>query len=99
MYYHVTPVKNVASILRTGLVPFIGERARACGETTPVVYLFGSREDVDTALMNWLGDEFDNVVIVVLQVQSDNVVPGDVAYEFISYETIAPECIQVESIE
>lgn len=100
MYYHVTPVKNVASIMRTGLVPFIGECARACGETTPAVYLFGSREDVDTALMNWLGDEFDDdVSLAVLQVKCDTVAPGAVAYEYVCFETIVPECISLDSIE
>lgn len=66
----------------------------------PMVYLFGHREDVDNALMNWLGDEFDDdVALAVLQVECDSVVRGDVAYEYMCFETIAPECISLDSIE
>ena len=100
MYYHVTPADNLDSIMRVGLRPSIGHRAIACGEDTPMVYLFGHRKDVDNALMNWLGDEFDDdVALVVLQVECDSVVRGDVAYEYVCFETIAPECISLDSIE
>ena len=100
MYYHVTHADNLDSIMRVGLRPSIGNRASAYGEDTPMVYLFGHREDVDNALMNWLGDEFDDdVALVVLQVECDSVVCGDVAYEYVCFETIAPECISLDSIE
>lgn len=100
MYYHVTPADNLNSIMRVGLRPSIGNRATACGEDAPKVYLFVHRKDVDNALMNWLGDEFDDdVALAVLQVECDSVVRGDVAYEYVCFETIAPECISLDSIE
>ena len=100
MYYHVTPADNLDSIMRFGLCPSIGERASAYGEDAPKVYLFGHRKDVDNALMNWLGDEFDDdVALAVLKVECDSVVRGDVAYEYVCFETIAPECISLDSIE
>ena len=99
MYYHVTPVCNLGSIMRFGLVPVIGKRSRACGEGIAGVYLFSSREDVDTALVNWLGDEFeDDIALAVLKVECENVVPGDVAYEFVCFETVVPENISLDSI-
>lgn len=100
MYYHVTPADNLDSIMRFGLCPRIGNRASAYGEDAPKVYLFGHRKDVDNALMNWLGDEFDDdIALAVLQVECDSVVRGDVAYEYVCFETIAPECISLDSIE
>lgn len=100
MYYHVTPADNLDSIMRVGLRPRIGERASAYGEDAPKVYLFGHRKNVDNALMNWLGDEFDNdVALAVLQVECDSVVRGDVDYEFVCFDVIAPECISLDSIE
>ena len=100
MYYHVTPIGNLESIMRFGLVPVIGKRSRACGESIAGVYLFSSREDVDTALMSWLGDEFDDDVdLAVLRVECDSAVRGDVEYEYVCFETIVPECISLDSIE
>lgn len=100
MYYHVTPADNLDSIMRVGLRPSIGHRAISCGEDTPQVYLFGHRKDVDNALMNWLGDEFDDdVALAVLRVECDTVVRGDVDYEYVRFTTIAPECISLDSIE
>ena len=86
--------------MRFGLVPVIGKRSRACGESIAGVYLFSSREDVDTALMSWLGDEFDDDVdLAVLRVECDSAVRGDVEYEYVCFETIVPECISLDSIE
>lgn len=100
MYYHVTPADNLDSIMRVGLRPSIGKRASEYGENEPKVYLFKYRKDVDNALLNWLGDEFDDdVVLAVLQVECDSVVPGDAGYEYVCFETIAPECILLDSIE
>lgn len=100
MYYHVTPVGNLESIMRMGLVPVVGDRSRACGESIAGVYLFSSREDVDDALVSWLGDEFeDDIALAVLAVECENVVPGDVGYEYVCFETIVPECISLDSIE
>lgn len=96
----MTPIDNLDSIMRVGLRPSIGHRAIACEEDTPKVYLFGHRKDVDNALMNWLGDEFDDdIALAVLQVECDSVVRGDVDYEFVCFDVIAPECISLDSIE
>lgn len=53
--YHVTKKESLTSILRNGIVPQIGERARDCGERRPYVFLFLSEEDKNTALSSWLG--------------------------------------------
>lgn len=56
--YHITAHKDTPSILKSGLHPHIGERARMRGETEPAVYLFRSLGDIETAMLNWLGDVF-----------------------------------------
>ena len=43
--YHVTPLSNLDSILRTGLQPQIGEHSLSAGETVQVVYLFTGKEN------------------------------------------------------
>lgn len=69
IFYHVTPLSNLDSILRTGLQPQIGERSQYAGETTPAVYLFASKKDLEQAMLNWAGDEFEDEEIVYLEIQ------------------------------
>ena len=54
--FHVTEAENVASILRDGLTPQIGDRSRELGETLPAVYAFPTAQACHDALMNWLGE-------------------------------------------
>ena len=59
IFYHVTTLPNAAPIKTQGLKPAIGPRSRHLGETTPAIYLFGTREELDDAVLNWLGEQFD----------------------------------------
>lgn len=99
MHYHVTEAENLASIMRDGLVPSIGARSKALGEMRESIYFFPTEEDMNNALSNWLGEEFEDVEIAILNVSSDSIVEGEVDYEHISKTVIAPECITVVSIE
>lgn len=58
-FFHLTPTANLPAIMREGLVPQIGARARRLGEPRAAVYLFASMQDLEHALTNWLNDEFD----------------------------------------
>lgn len=82
---HVTPVENLPSILSVGIRPAIGDRSVAAGETKPRVYLFPSREDCETALSTWLGDEFEDCPddgLAILEVDITGLqLESDVAYE------------------
>ena len=55
--YHVTLTRNVARIMREGLLPRRGSRSRRLGESREAVYLFKGREAAADGLANWLGDE------------------------------------------
>jgi hypothetical protein len=58
--YHVTPASNLLSILERGLIPAIGERSKKI-EDVPYVFLFASKDDLETALYQWLGQEFEDL--------------------------------------
>jgi hypothetical protein len=58
--YHVTPASNLLSILERGLIPAIGERSNKI-EDVPYVFLFASKDDLETALYQWLGQEFEDL--------------------------------------
>lgn len=91
--YHVTPMDNVGTILENGLEPRIGERSLQRGEETPRVYLFPQREDVETALMNWLGDEFEDELAIVEVDLAGYRYSHDVGYEISVEEVIKPSAI------
>lgn len=98
MHYHVTEAENIPSIISDGLVPSIGARSKELGETREVIYFFPTEEDMNNALSNWLGEEFEDVEIAILTVESDSIVRGDAPYEHVSATVIVPECITVVSI-
>ena len=58
-FFHVTPKRNLQPILSHGLMPKMGERSTKIGEDAARVYLFPSIEEMDNALYNWLGQEFE----------------------------------------
>ena len=101
-YYHVSLMSNLESIMEKGLIPQIGERSVDIGETVEAVYLFPSFEDMENALMNWLGewyiDEYDeDVPLMSLEISLPDDFPikdGEVEYEKISEVIISPKYIK-----
>ena len=68
-YFHVTLKQNMGSILANGLIAQIGERSKEIGESQEAIYLFPNREEMETALANWLGECFeDDDDLVILQI-------------------------------
>ena len=65
-YYHVTTKTNMQKIKKQGLVPKIGPRSQLAGEVFPYVYLFDNYETMEDAVMNWLGDLFEDDEVLVL---------------------------------
>lgn len=95
MYFHVTPKSNLARILKTGLLPKIGARSKKLKEPNPAIYLFGSKEDAEEAVMNWLGDEFGDSALVLLSVSlpTDSVTKD--GFEYRVYDAVDPSKIEV----
>lgn len=67
-YFHVTPKNNLNSILSDGLIAQIGERSSEIGERQNAVFLFPNFEEMNNALYNWLGEAFEDVDLVILQI-------------------------------
>lgn len=96
LVYHVTPTRNLPSIRKLGLIPRIGPNSRQLGETQPLIYLFPTRVDVNDALMNWLGDQYDDdepLSLLTLNVPSSLLSKSTVDYELISTHIINPKYI------
>ena len=95
IYYHVTLTKNVASIMKTGLKPMVGDRAQQI-EGKPAVFLFKTIDDMEDAILNWLGDEFDedeSLTLLKVNLPPNFPVNHDksVGYEYFTFKTIPPE--------
>lgn len=98
--YHVTPTRNVKSILAKGLVPSIGARSAQL-ETQSNLFFFPSREAAEDAVMNWLGDELpEDEPLALLAVSSKGLegkfTPG-AEYEVTVSSPVPPQNIKVVS--
>lgn len=101
MPFHVTPVANLSAILAEGLQPRIGPRSALLGEGCPAVYLFRARQDVEDALMGWLGDAMDEQELAIIQVGAVDSwrLPGAKLGEGADYELVVLHAIPVSAIE
>lgn len=69
--FHVTRAENLDAINAHGLVPAIGERSAALGETEAAIYCYRSLADVTDGLGTWLGECFEEdeeLIIIELTV-------------------------------
>jgi hypothetical protein len=82
--WHVTPTSQLDAIEAEGLIPMVGERAALLGEPRPAIYLFPSLSDLDNALLNWLGEQFDEdeeLALLKVEVPDDAEIWSDAEYE------------------
>lgn len=98
-YYHVSPARNSKNILSKGLISSTGDRSLKYGEIDNNVYLFGSEDDAQYAVMNWLGDEFDeNEPLALFQITLPVDWPidhNDEEFEYRSKISIPPNLIKL----
>lgn len=101
-YFHVTPKQNMESILSKGLIAHIGKRSKEMGETLEAIYLFPTFEEMNNALLNWLGECFqDTEDLVILQIDVPEDFPiyrptnsnGNAFYEVHCFCDIPPKYI------
>lgn len=91
-YYHVTLSANVPAILGEGLIP----TAPSDMEDEKGIYLFLDKISAEDAVMNWLGDRFEEdeeLALLTLSGEGLDVHPTTAGYEVISYDPIPPENI------
>lgn len=98
IFYHMTPARNVARILREGLVPRRGPRSRAMKEKYPAIYLFPDLATAEHAYSDWMEREFgEDTVLSLLRV---TLPPGikvhsDAGFERHIYAAVPPENIRL----
>jgi hypothetical protein len=95
--YHVTPPANIPSILQNGLLPQLGQRSAIAGETVPAVFCFVGLDEVESALVNWLGDYFDEAEpLSLLRVE---LAPNALLGEGAEYEVVVRSPIPALAVE
>lgn len=99
--YHITPSENLSSILRKGLIPQKGERTRKILDEKAAIYCFPDKNSMEDAVMNWLGDEFDeDESLALLEIDTTGLegnVTGGAKYEIAITSVIPSKNIRVLS--
>lgn len=99
--YHVTPSENLDSIMSKGLVPQVGDRARKIPGEKHAIYCFPDKNTMEDAVMNWLGDEFDeDEQLALLEIFTTGLkgqVTDGAQYEVAITSAIPPQNIRIIS--
>jgi len=101
IFYHVTPTRNLSSILKHGLQPDIGVRSRRIKEKIPAIYLFDNLNSIEDALSSWMEVEFDeDEELSLLKITlPSNIRAEDTGFEYAVYENIPKKYIKVLSTD
>ncbi len=94
-YWHVTPVENLPEIAGRGLEPRIGKLSKKFGEKIERIYLFSNFNDVVDAMQNWLGHEYEDIELCILELVLPNemILERGAGYEVYVDATVSPEKI------
>ena len=101
LVYHVTPTRNVKRIMQQGLIPQAGDRSQKIAGEDTGVYTFPDLETAESAVMNWLGDEFDEdepLTMLAINISGLKAVKG-ADYEIIVKDRIDPSRIKKLNIQ
>lgn len=103
--YHVTPIWNLLKIKKQGLIPQSGRLSNKLGESGDSIFLFSTIDDMENALYNWLGEEYEELekemgqeiqlAVLKVKIPEDSTVSSTVDYEFQVFDPIPPENIIV----
>ena len=79
----------------------IGQNSAAAAEEEPAVYLFSSIDDAETAILNWLGELFEEeeellILSVRLTDAETEQLKHPCGYEWLCKETIPPKRVLVQ---
>lgn len=99
--YHLTYTKNLPDIMQAGLRPQIGDRSSKVEGEHPAVFCFPDIATLEDAMMNWLGDEFDeDEQLALLEIDTRNLTgefTPNAEYEVAITSMIPPSRIKVLS--
>lgn len=97
-YYHVTPARNLDSIIQRGLLPSIGAHSEAANEPRAAVYLFSSIDALEDGLTNWLGDQFDDgeqLAVLKVAIPDGAATVSEAGYEVVYLSPIPSAYVEV----
>ena len=100
IYYHVTTRSNYKIIEKEGLLPKMGERSSKI-ESELKIFMFSNKDAMTDAVMNWLGDEFDEeeeLIVLKITLPEDFPVQHN-GFEVTTDKSIPPQYIQKTNIE
>lgn len=100
--WHITTAESLAAIQLEGLVPAIGPRSQACGETDAAIYFFDSPEDIANAMDNWLGESFDDdqqIALLEVDLPQGICVAEGAGFEVVVLDPIPASAIRVLSAD
>jgi pyrimidine deaminase RibD-like protein len=100
--YHVTPTKNLKSIAKQGLTPTVGDRTSQIAGEKSGIYVFPDQVSAEDAVMNWLGDEFDDEPLTMLKIDIsglENNISKGADYELIVDTIIEPKRIKKLNVQ
>lgn len=99
--WHVTKRSSVASIIRNGLIPRVGPRSRSAKEVASAIYVFPDSISLEDAMTNWLGDEYEDIPISLLEltVPADWITHHTVRWEATIDRRVPPDHIKVLVID
>ena len=94
-FYHVTRLCFLDNILTRGLIPQIGDLSKKANETVKRIYLFDSKDALENAMLNWLGEEFEDEDVCYLEINLPNNFPiKRDGFECFSLAVIPPKYIK-----
>ncbi len=99
--YHVTPTNNLDSIMAAGLRPQVGDRSSKIPGEKSAIFCFADKVSLEDAMMNWLGDEFEeDEELALLEIDTKNLegeVTPNAEFEIAITSLIPPHRIKVLS--
>lgn len=98
LYLHLTPACNVPSILKQGLRPTVGPRSTLAGEQVACWYAFADLESMQNALMNWLGEAFEEtqaLALLAIDGTGLELLEESVGYEVRGVQVVPPSALAV----
>lgn len=82
--FHITKNENIPFIQSEGLKPSIGINSSSYGETKPAIYFFMDKKTMEEALVNWMGDLFeedDGLSVITVDVKEHLIHKSSASYE------------------
>lgn len=90
--FHITKTENIPYIKSEGLKPFIGINSSSYGETKPAIYFFMNKETMEDALVNWMGDLFEEdeqLSVITVDVKEHLIHKSSASYECCVFNNIS----------